>query len=380
MSSIERQPLAPDASGRGIPPEEAVLRPFDRGRRRALLHLRGDRPESQRRHVDRQETDRHGGFLRRQRREVPEAGRGERIVRGTARQALRERELVRRHVRPTSASSWSCRGSSTATCKQYAKDKGILYLCTICDLVSVEQMAPLDLPAYKVASRDLTNWPLLDALAQLRRPVVLSTGMAGERRSGQAVEIISRRHDQIVILQCTSEYPCPPEHVNLRAMQTYRKRYGLLVGMSDHTAGIVPAIAAAVMGACYVEKHITLSRAMRGTDHAGSLEMEGVRRLVSYIRQIETAMGDGAIDYKGWMGRARKNSPRACPPIATLPPATPFARKTSVCGAPASASPGRSGIASWGGGRCETFPSIRSWPRKISPDRRSACAMHADDR
>ena len=188
----------------------------------------------------------------------------------------------------------------------YAKDKGILYLCTICDLVSVEQMAPLDLPAYKVASRDLTNWPLLDALAQFRRPVVLSTGMAGDREVDQAVEIISRRHEQIVILQCTSEYPCPPEHVNLRAMQTYRERYGLLVGMSDHTAGIIPAVAAAVMGACYVEKHITLSRAMRGTDHAGSLEMEGVRRLVSYIRQLEAAMGDGAIDYKPWMGRAKE--------------------------------------------------------------------------
>ena len=188
----------------------------------------------------------------------------------------------------------------------YAKDKGILYLCTICDLVSVEQMAPLDLPAYKVASRDLTNWPLLEALAQFRRPIVLSTGMAGEREVDQAVEIISRRHDQIIILQCTSEYPCPPEHVNLLAMQTYRTRYGLLVGLSDHTAGIMPAVAAAVMGACYVEKHITLSRAMRGTDHAGSLEMEGVRRLVSYIRQIEAARGDGEIIYKPWMSRAKE--------------------------------------------------------------------------
>ena len=130
--------------------------------------------------------------------------------------------------------------------------------------------------------------------------------MAGEPQVDAAVTIISRRHDQIVILQCTSEYPCPPEHVNLSAMQTYRQRYGLLVGMSDHTAGIIPAVAAAVLAACYIEKHITLSRAMRGTDHAGSLEMEGLRRLVNYIRQVEVAWGDGTIGYKPWMGRAKE--------------------------------------------------------------------------
>ena len=78
-------------------------------------------------------------------------------------------------------------------------------------------------------------------------------------------------------------------------MQTYRQRYGLLVGMSDHTAGVMPAVAAAALGACYVEKHITLSRATRGTDHAGSLELEGLRRLVSYIRQIEEAMEDAPL-------------------------------------------------------------------------------------
>ena len=188
----------------------------------------------------------------------------------------------------------------------YAAEKGILYLCTICDLASLQQMAPLELPAYKVASRDLTNWPLLAAMAQFHRPIILSTGMADEREVDQAVEIISRQHDKIIVLQCTSEYPCPPEHVNLRSMETYRHRYGLLVGLSDHTAGIIPAVAASVMGACYVEKHITLSRAMRGTDQAGSLELEGLRRLVSYIRQIETAMGDGTLGFKAWMGRAKE--------------------------------------------------------------------------
>ena len=103
--------------------------------------------------------------------------------------------------------------------QHYAQDKGILYLCTICDLVSLEQMMPLDLPAYKVASRDITNWPLLAALAELRRPVVLSTGMAELEDVDKAVEIIRRRHDQVAILQCTSEYPCPPEHINLLGLR-----------------------------------------------------------------------------------------------------------------------------------------------------------------
>ena len=189
--------------------------------------------------------------------------------------------------------------------QRYATEKNILYLCTICDLVSLEQMAPLDLPAYKVASRDITNVPLLVELGKLRRPLVLSTGMADVCDIDKAVEIVSRYHDQIVILQCTSEYPCPPEHINLSALRTYRARYGLLVGLSDHSPGVIPGVAAATMGACYLEKHITLSRAMRGTDQAGSLEMEGLRRQVSYIRQVETAMGDGDIGFRPWMDRAK---------------------------------------------------------------------------
>jgi sialic acid synthase SpsE len=188
---------------------------------------------------------------------------------------------------------------------RYAREKGVLYLCTVCDAVSLEQMAPLDLPAYKVASRDITNEPLLVELSRLRRPLVLSTGMAEIGDVDKAVEIVSRVHDQIVILQCTSEYPCPPEHINLLALRRYRQRYGALVGLSDHSAGIIPGVAAATLGACYLEKHITLSRAMRGTDHAGSLEMEGLRRQVSYIRQVETAMGDGDVAFKPWMNTAR---------------------------------------------------------------------------
>lgn len=190
--------------------------------------------------------------------------------------------------------------------REYAHARGLIYFCTVCDVASLEAMRPLDLPLYKVASRDITNWPLLDAIAETGRPVVLSTGMAGLAEVDAAVDRISRRHDRIVVAQCTSEYPSPPEHANLNALRSYRLRYGLLVGMSDHTPGIMTAVAAATLGACYVEKHVTLSRAMRGTDHAGSLEEEGVRRLVGYIRQVESAMGDGNLDYHPHMDRARR--------------------------------------------------------------------------
>jgi 3-deoxy-D-glycero-D-galacto-nononate 9-phosphate synthase len=156
-----------------------------------------------------------------------------------------------------------------------------------------------------VASRDITNWPLLVELSRLDRPLVLSTGMAEIGDVDKAVEIIARRHDKIVILQCTSEYPCPSEHINLLAVRSYRRRYGALVGSSDHSPGIITGVAAATLGACYLEKHITLSRAMRGTDHAGSLEMEGLRRLVSYVRQVEAALGSGDLAFKPWMNAAK---------------------------------------------------------------------------
>ena len=163
--------------------------------------------------------------------------------------------------------------------QQYAQEKGILYLCD--DLRPGKSPADGPPGPARVQSRvaRFDELAALAALAELHRPIILSTGMAGEREVDEAIEIISRRHDQIIVAQCTSEYPCPPEHVNLRAMETYRRRYGLLVGMSDHTAGIIPAVAAAVMGACYVEKHITLSRAMRGRTRPGPWSWRGCAAL-----------------------------------------------------------------------------------------------------
>jgi sialic acid synthase SpsE len=162
---------------------------------------------------------------------------------------------------------------------------------TACDATSVDDLeSAINPPLYKVASRDLDNLPLLDYIARLGKPVILSAGMAREGDIERALDTVRCHHDQVVLMVCTSEYPTPNEHVGLWRVEEWRKRYGVLIGMSDHTPGIVAAQAAACLGACVVEKHVTLSRAMKGTDHAASLEPAGLERLVRNIRIQEQMM------------------------------------------------------------------------------------------
>jgi sialic acid synthase SpsE len=164
-----------------------------------------------------------------------------------------------------------------------------LVFSTACDKQSVDELeAAIDPPMYKVASRDLDNLPLLEHIAKLHRPMILSHGFHNE--IVPSLRVIKQHHDKIIVLCCTSEYPCQEEHVGLEGMQKLRDRFGVLVGLSDHTPGIVAAQAAACLGACMVEKHLTLSRAMPGTDHAASLEPDGMRRLVRNIRSQEKMM------------------------------------------------------------------------------------------
>jgi sialic acid synthase SpsE/spore coat polysaccharide biosynthesis protein SpsF (cytidylyltransferase family) len=177
--------------------------------------------------------------------------------------------------------------------KEYALAAGITYFCTPCDVPSVELMERIGCPFYKVASRDLTNIPLLEKLGKTGKPVIISTGMADFDDIDEALKAMQLGKDQVVIMQCTSEYPCKLENVNLRAMETLRKKYGHLVGLSDHTSGVIVSAAAAVMGAVMIEKHITLDRTMKGTDQPGSLEEAGLKKLVEYIRATEIAKGDG---------------------------------------------------------------------------------------
>ncbi len=177
--------------------------------------------------------------------------------------------------------------------KEYSQARGIPYFCTPCDIPSVEMMERIGVPFYKVASRDLTNLPTLAAMAKTKKPVIISTGMASLQDIEDALEVLGKDRDDIIILQCISQYPAELENVNLKVMDTLREKYGKVTGFSDHTPGIIASVVAAVRGAAVIEKHITLSRAMKGSDQAGSLEENGLKLMMKYIRESEKLEGDG---------------------------------------------------------------------------------------
>src|SRR5690606_1823380 len=138
---------------------------------------------------------------------------------------------------------------------------------------------------------DLTNLPLLAAMAETKIPMILSTGMSGKRELDDAIEIITKYHSDLSILHCVSQYPTEPRNVNLNTIQYLKKHYDFEVGYSDHTIGISTPVAAVAMGATIIEKHITLDRRMKGTDQAGSLGPDGVNRMVRDIRILDMSMG-----------------------------------------------------------------------------------------
>lgn len=168
----------------------------------------------------------------------------------------------------------------------------LTWFCTPCFPGAVEQLEGIGCPAYKIASKDLTNTELIEEAARTEKPVILSTGMDGLQEIERALMAVYRHSGQAIVLQCTSSYPCEPEDVHLRTMAAIRAKFNVLVGFSDHTVGVSVAPAAVALGACLVEKHITPSRAMKGTDHAGSLERGGLERVCRYIRTVEQALGD----------------------------------------------------------------------------------------
>ena len=168
---------------------------------------------------------------------------------------------------------------------------------TACDIKSVDDLEDtIQPPLYKIASRDLDNLPLIDYVARLGKPVVLSTGMARDLDEiAEAINTIKEHHNQIILCYCVSEYPTPNEHVRLEVIQYLAHNFSVHIGYSDHTAGITMCQAAAVLGAVYIEKHLTLARAMKGTDHAASLEPDGMARMVRNIRAVEAAMMPGPV-------------------------------------------------------------------------------------
>lgn len=171
---------------------------------------------------------------------------------------------------------------------------GILFLSSAFDEASADLLEELDVPAYKVPSGEITNLPFLRHLAGKRRPLIVSTGMSDIDEVATALDAIEDAADvPVVLLHCVSLYPSPAEGVNLRAMETMRRRFDVPVGYSDHTEGIAVALAAVGLGADVIEKHFTSDRALPGPDHAASLEPDELKALISGIRSVEASLGDG---------------------------------------------------------------------------------------
>jgi sialic acid synthase len=175
---------------------------------------------------------------------------------------------------------------------KYAKSKGLDFVETLC-AIGCLSLLKLFTPDYlKVASRDLTNIPLLEALAETHIPIILSTGMAGKEQLDDALDVITRYHDNISILHCVSQYPTQPDNLNLKTISYLKEHYGQYnIGFSDHTIGVSAPSVAVGMGAEIIEKHITIDRHMKGTDQAGSLGPDGVYRMVRDIRMVEHWLG-----------------------------------------------------------------------------------------
>jgi len=178
--------------------------------------------------------------------------------------------------------------------QSYCKSKSILFLSTPFDYESADFLAELEVPAFKIPSGEITNLPLVEHIARKRRPLIVSTGMSALDEVGKAVATIrSAGNNELVLLQCVSNYPAQPSSVNLRAMGTLAKEFGVAIGYSDHTRGIEVAIAAVALGACVVEKHFTINRELPGPDHRASLDPEELAAMVRSIRNVEAALGDG---------------------------------------------------------------------------------------
>jgi sialic acid synthase len=178
--------------------------------------------------------------------------------------------------------------------KAYATEIGVTMFATAFDFPSVDFLAKLDMPAYKVASGDLKNTPLLAYMAKVGKPIVLSTGGGTMEDVNRAYDTIMPINPQLCILQCTAGYPAAFEELNLRVITTFRERFPqAVVGLSSHDNGIAMALAAYMLGARVVEKHFTLNHTMKGTDHAFSLEPIGFQKMVRDLRRVRTALGDG---------------------------------------------------------------------------------------
>jgi N-acetylneuraminate synthase/sialic acid synthase len=176
----------------------------------------------------------------------------------------------------------------------YAGEIGVTFFATAFDFSSADFLAKLDMPAFKIASGDLKNIPLLTHIAQFQKPMILSTGGGTMEDVNRAYDAIMPINQQLCILQCTAGYPADFDQLNLSVITTFRERFpNLTIGLSSHDNGIAMAVAAYMLGARVIEKHFTLNHTWKGTDHAFSLEPIGFRKMVRDLERVKVAIGDG---------------------------------------------------------------------------------------
>lgn len=175
--------------------------------------------------------------------------------------------------------------------KQYCQEKNIIFLTTPFDEGSLDELDELDLPAYKIASTDTTNLPFLKKVAKKGKPMFLSTGMTYLSEVQMALETIYKYNKDVVLLQCTANYPTKDDEANLATIETFKKHFDVLVGYSDHTVGTGAAAFAIPMGAKVVEKHFTLDKSLEGPDHKASLSPEELKEFVQLVRKVDAFMG-----------------------------------------------------------------------------------------
>ncbi|CEO87783.1 N-acetylneuraminate synthase [Syntrophaceticus schinkii] len=178
--------------------------------------------------------------------------------------------------------------------KIYCDRKGIAFLSSPFDLESIDFLGQLNVPYFKIPSGEITNLPFLRKIGQWHKKVILSTGMATLGETEKAIEILNEAGARdLILMHCTTNYPTPPEEVNLLAMKTLQQAFGLPVGYSDHTMGTVVPVAAVTLGARVIEKHFTLDCSLEGPDHKASLEPSEFKDMIEAIRIIEKALGTG---------------------------------------------------------------------------------------
>lgn len=175
---------------------------------------------------------------------------------------------------------------------EYCKEKKIIFLCTPWDTVSVDFLEKFNVPAYKIASADMTNLPLIRYVAKTKKPIIISTGMSTMDEIEKTVNFVKKENVPFILLHCNSTYPSPIELLNLNLLPTLKTKFNVPIGYSGHEPGIIPSLTAMNMGAVLIERHITLDKTMEGIDQSASLEPKEFKNLVKYIKEAEKSKGE----------------------------------------------------------------------------------------